>query len=292
MNCNKCLQELTINNVENNELQECRSCNLGVFSNGCECKYYNVLIQEYWCENCNIKLEKCEMCNYYYDNLIKNKCELCIEKIKSNNPSNETCKYIFDVENLIWKIFEKKYICIQCKIGKFYNINHSIFKHYDYEYICICCKINNLKKIYTDNFEFITNINENIIFRKKCICDKYTDYIDIFYIDKEYILQCKNCNPSTIYEIYNYCSNVWQIEKLGKKCNFCNYILWKKPHHSWGHIIQCIEHKPINDFIKFKFDNTGYFIDKIKSFNGKKHVWKKTYNYNLNYKCDCIKCNN
>ena len=26
--------------------------------------------------------------------------------------------------------------------------------------------------------------------------------------------------------------------------------------------------------------------------NGKKHVWKKSHNNDLNYKCDCIKCNN
>lgn len=107
MNCNKCLQELTINNIEKTELQECSGCNLGVFSRGCACKYFNVLIQEYWCKNCNIQLEKCEMCNYYYDKLIKNKCKICIEKLKNNNPSNEYCKYIFD-ENLYWKIFEKK----------------------------------------------------------------------------------------------------------------------------------------------------------------------------------------
>jgi hypothetical protein len=206
---------------------------LGVFSNGCECKYYNLLIQEYWCENCNIQLQKCKICNHFYDNLIKNKCEICIEKLKSNNLSNENCKYTFDDENLIWKIFEKKYICIRCKIGNYYNINNSIFKYYEDEYICICCKINNLKKIYNDNFEFITYINENIIFRKKCICNEYTDYINIFYIDKDYILQCKKCNPSSIYQIYKYYSNVWQIEKIGKKCNKCKTILWKQPQQSW-----------------------------------------------------------
>ena len=290
MNCNKCLQELIINNIEKNELHECRSCNLGVLSNSCQCNYYNVLIQEYWCKNCNIQLEKCKMCNDYYDELFKNKCKICIEKLKNNNPSNEYCKYIFDDENLIWEVFEKKYVCIQCKIGNYYNINHSTFKYYDYEYMCGCCKINNFKTIY-NNFEFIIDNNNNIIFRKKCICAKYTDYINIFYIEKEYILQCKNCNPSTIYEIYEYCSNVWQIKKLGKKCNLCDDILWKQSHGSWGHIIQCTEHKPINDYIKFKFNNTGYFIDKVKSFNGKKHVWKNAYTNNLNYKCDCIKCN-
>jgi hypothetical protein len=291
MNCNKCLQELIINNIEKKELRECRACNLGVFGSNCSCEYYNVIVSEYWCKNCNIQLEKCKTCNCYYDKLIKNKCKICIEKIKNNNPSNEYCKYIFDDENLIWKIFEKKYVCIQCKISNYYNLNHSTFKYYDYEYICVCCKINNLKTIYNDNFEFIIDDNENIIFRKKCICKKYTNYINIFYIDKKCILQCKNCNPSTIYEIYKYCSGVWDIEKLGKKCNLCNNILWKSPRCDWGHIIQCIKHEPINDYIKFKFNNTGYFIDKIKSFNGKRHVWKNTHINNLNYKCDCIKCN-
>jgi hypothetical protein len=296
MNCNKCLQKLIINNVEKNELRECRSCNLGVLSNNCECEYYNVLIQEYWCKNCNIQLEKCIMCNNYYDKLIKSKCNICIENLKNNNPSNEYNKYIFDDENLIWKIFEKKYVCNQCNISNYYNINHSIFKHYDYEYICISCKINNLKNIY-NNYEFIFNKNkEKIFFKKKCICKKYTNYIDVYYINTEnskYILQCKNCNPSTNYEIYEFYTyiNVWQLKKLGKKCNLCNSILWKYPHDSWGHIIQCIEHKPINNFIKFKFNN-GYIIDKIKSYNGKKHVWKNAYINDLNYKCDCIKCNN
>lgn len=148
-----------------------------------------------------------------------------------------------------------------------------------------------MKKIHTDNFEFKTDINENIFFRKKCTCNEYTDYINAFYIDKNDILQCKNCNPSSIYEIYKYCSNVWQIKKIGKKCDLCNNILYKQPFQYWGHIIQCIEHKPKNDYIKFKFDNTGYFMNKIKSFNGKKHVWKNTYINDLNYKCDCIKCN-
>ena len=294
MNCNKCLQELHINNIEKHETQECSGCNLGVFSNGCGCKSYKVLIQEYWCKNCNIQLEKCKICNNCYDKLINNTCEICIEKIKNNNPSNEYCKYIFDDKYLSWEIFEKKYVCVKCKIGKIYNIHHSKFNYYNSEYMCVCCKINNLNIIYTYNFKFTIDNNENIIFRKKCICNEYTDNIDIFYIDKEYILQCKNCNPSSDYESYKYCcSNVWKIDKIGKKCNKCNTILWKNfgQQYEWGHIIQCIEHKPINDNIKFKFTNSGYVIEKIKSFSGKKHVWKNAYTNNLNYKCDCIKCN-
>lgn len=80
MECNNCSQNLTIKNVEKNEKQECRSCNLGVFSDGCDCSYNKIIVQEYWCNNCNIQSNVC------------NSCCITLPEIKSTKKSQTNIK--------------------------------------------------------------------------------------------------------------------------------------------------------------------------------------------------------
>jgi len=300
-NCNKCSNILILKQFTKKEHYECRGCNLGVISN-CECYYYDVIQDEYWCEKCNIQLYKCNNCNNYYDNLIKNTCINCIEIIKNNNPSYDDNIYVFDEEYLKWKLIKRKYICKICNNIKYYNNDHRNFTYNnDNKYICINCELDcKLKKIKHNNNDYEFKIKEyekydEIFFKKLCICKKYTDWIPINYIDgyNDIFIQCENCNPSTNLKIYDYknVSHIWDLDKIGKKCNLCDNILFKNVNQYFGDIIQCINCKPVNDYIKFKFINTGYKIDKVKIFNGNKHVWKNPENnINIDYKCSCNKC--
>jgi len=299
MDCNKCSSKIILNTLIIKEKKECSGCNLGIFGN-CYCRYIDVKINKYMCNICNIELNKCNQCNKYFDILIQNKCLDCIENIKNNNPSNDNEIYEFDEKYLKWNLIEKKYICITCNNSKFYKKIHNVFKYYYYEYNCSGCKIKDLKYIYNDLLFKIkfTEINEEILFKKICICNNYTEWINICYLNENNnlnnILQCKECDPSTNFKKYFYSchQNKWFLEKEGKKCNLCEIILWKNNRDFWGDIIQCDIHKPLNNFIKYKFTNTGYNIDKIKEFNGNKHIWKNlSIKIDINYKCLCNKCN-
>lgn len=299
--CNKCSNVLTIENKT--EYNECRACNLGVFGR-CDCKYYDVQIMS--CFNCNIELNKCKECNKYFDKLTKNYCYDCINNIKLHNPSNNNESYEYDDNNLCWKIISRKQQCKLCTNERLFNNEHN--KCNNLNYICNKCEIIDLKNRYK-NLEFkITNnkFNDSIFYKFNCICND-ENWIKIYYLDGgncnycyrhhhnkiNYINQCKNCNPSNKFNTYIFCDHCkcWNENECGKKCNLCDIILWKAKWQEWGNIIQCVNCIPTNNFIKYKFINTGYKIDKIKIFNGNKHVWKNpTYNININYTCTCVKC--
>jgi hypothetical protein len=238
--------------------------------------------------------------------LTKNYCNNCINYIKLNNPSNKDETYEYDNNNLYWKIISKKQQCKLCKNERLFNNEHN--KCNAINYICNDCEIINLKDKHK-NFEFkIINgkFNDLIFYKFKCICNDEiwisTEYLNgdgncnycYHHLHKiNYKNQCKNCNPSNKFNTYIYCENCkcWNENEYGKKCNLCDTILWKNKYQKWSDIIQCINCVPINNYIKYKFINTGYKIDKIKFFNGNKHVWKNPpSNIDINYKCICVKC--
>jgi hypothetical protein len=286
--CIKC-NDIPINKTiqEWNECYECcqddRPFNINRKNKSkCECLKININI--FFCNNCKIQVYKCKDCLNYYE---KNKFyyNSCIECLKNNNPSDDNNIYEWNDNNKLWKLIKISKECTIC------NINYYKDNDINKINICIQCQLNKLQKKY-NYMEFNIN-NENIIFRKKCICNNYTEYIETTYIDT--LIQCKNCNPSSTYKIYEYSNfqHVWYINKIGKKCNLCDNILWKNENigEYWGDLIQCRQCIPINNYIKYKFINTGYKIDKIKFFNGNKHVWKNPIsNIDINYKCICVKC--
>jgi hypothetical protein len=81
----------------------------------------------------------------------------------------------------------------------------------------------------------------------------------------------------------------WVLKKMGKKCSLCTETVWSNGR--WGCVVQCPLHKPEHKHLKFTFTGSGYDIYKVKSHNGKRHVWKKTTEMiNLSYQCPCDKC--
>ena len=174
---NKCLNVLIIQN--NIECNECRTCNLGVFGK-CECKYYNVQLVN--CKNCNIILNKCKECNKYFDKLIKNYCNNCIENIKINNPSNNDETYEYDNNNLCWKFISKNQECKLCKNKRLFNNEHNKCNQIDYIYNN--CEILNLQNKYKNKeFKIINNkFNDLIFYKFKCICNN-EKWINIIYIN-------------------------------------------------------------------------------------------------------------
>lgn len=166
---------------------------------------------------------------------------------------------------------------------------------------CVLCnldtEIEKLRENYNDYIFTIKNeYHYNIKFKKKCICNQYTHWIDIFNLtnsSSNNIIQCQNCNPSTKYEKYEWThSNTWRKQQIGRKCNRCNNILWNDRSYNWSSIQQCIDCDPKTDFIKFKFEGTGWNYDRYKTFDGKRHNWKKCpSNISIDYKCSCPKCN-
>lgn len=302
--CNICFNILETKTNIIREHNECRSCNLGVFSSGCTCSYTDAKYVEYWCKNCEIQLYSCRQCKNYFDKLTCNYCENCKNKIKTNNPSNEQFIYEFNDKTVNWDLKKKKCTnCLKfleaCDWSQFPN-PHSYFSN-DVN-ICIYCileiKLGELIKEYND-VEF-TIVNKNIKFRKKCICTKFTDWIDIFYLTYLCITQCDKCDPSTSLEKYKYYCNVWKIDITGKKCEQCCInILWT--NGIWTSkqldtfILQCEKCKPeAHKDRKYKFYNSGWNsgwkVEKIRVFSGKKHVWKNNHSGNKNYTCQCDRC--
>jgi hypothetical protein len=287
-----------VKNISRREYYECRACNLGVFGN-CSCHSEIIYEKEYWCEKCMVKVLECRQCHlfFYYTKKINNHTycsQQCLKKrideIKSNNPdpSNIYEKYIFSESLLCWELSEKK--CCSCS-ATFWGCNKK----------CDDCigidEINELKTKYED-FEFIFTDGKKIKGRTLCICGLHTEWIDKFYItETDNIVQCKNCNPSTTKSIYYYdYTHTWKLLRSAKKCQICDILLWKEENGRqwWGDVIQCNNHKPIHDYIKFKMiDNyIGYKIYKRKVFKKDKHYWEVPYfeKISTDYRCNCDKC--
>lgn len=296
--CNICLNESISKYVNKREHIECRGCNLGIFGN-CDCYYYDIQIIIYWCQRCNHEIFKCQNCNNYYNNLLNNICSRCIEIIKNNDPSDENSMYFFDENSSIkWVLYKKKYTCISCNNSEYYYDDHENFKLDINNYICINCNLEKLKQSF-DNCKFkIKKLKtcEKIYFKKLCNCKKYTDWIEICYINENnIIIQCKMCNPSTLLKLYNYndTTHIWYLYKIGDKCNLCDNILLRGIYERnyKADILQCKNCKPNHKYIQFKFINTGWKKNKIKVFDGFKHKWIKTLApLDINYMCDCNKC--
>ena len=169
-------------------------------------------------------------------------------------------------------------------------------------------QLDEFKKKYPD-IEFKINNENEVVFRKKCICNNYTNWIGHYYLEwkdrlfeghnnseSEKILhinniycdvvQCGNCNPSTKFTQYTYSSqdNVWKLMKIKKYCDLCNknrvYCSYRSNQYTdWlyksDEIQQCEDCVPTfnNDYIKLGFTPFGWKIRKIKKLSGKKHVW-------------------
>lgn len=299
INCNNCSNQLIKKVIiKPNNIGFCKGCRSSFNNISCTCDKdkEDIIIDEYWCEKCNIKLYECEKCNNYYDKLINNICTKCIENIKNNNPSNN--EFIYEFNNTRWYLIKQQLICKICNDEKYFKTNHTHIRNIGYiQYICINCKIHNLKSKYK-NYEFKIEEDEtsnHTYFRKLCICQNITEWIRLDYIlNKDFILQCKKCNPSNNFKKYRYdkYDNHWH--KIGHKCNLCDNIMYSYSVDCDDvDIIQCEECKPPNNNnIKFKFIDYGYKIDKIRKYNGTRHYWTKPNYSDINYKCECTKCAN
>ena len=296
--CIKC-NDIPINKIiqEWNECYECcqddRPFNMNRKDRGkCECLKIDINI--FFCNNCKIQVYKCKDCLNYYE---KNKFyyNSCIECLKNNNPSDNNNIYEWNDNNKSWKLIKIKKKCTICNINYYICEGKNNINEIN---ICIQCQLQKLQKQF-NNIEF-NIINENISFKKKCICNNFTNWIDKYYLFSKHIIQCNNCNPSTdmlIYE-WNELNKYWNINKIYKNCIKCNKKILCKINNFTSDItqcincdiIQCINCNPSNNYIKFKFVNIGWNIDKIKIFNGNKHNWKNTNIKDINYKCNCIKC--
>lgn len=294
-------------NVIERKYNECNGCNLGVFGN-CSCESIDISREINFCDNCNSELFMCSSCNKYFVEKISNInniCVFCKDIIKKHNPSTNDEKYIFNDYLCGWYVSQRKKECKICQEKDFFEKNFNRFPN-ENEFICskVCLlkelqnkisiyKLNNSCYEYTIKEDSYTYYK--IYFRNKCICNIMTDWIDIFYLQHDYIKQCSKCNPSNNYKIYKYSGKCYNLDKVGKKCMKCDTILYKKIiGDKWGDVIQCQNHEPLSPYLKYKFIfSTGWKIIKYKTFNGKKHIWKNcVLQINNNYRCVCTKCNN
>lgn len=85
--CLKCSDKLLKIEESIRECRECRACNLGVFSSNCTCSYYDSYETKYLCKKCDLFF--CNICYEYSNNLIDNKCNNCIQKIKNDEEKYE-----------------------------------------------------------------------------------------------------------------------------------------------------------------------------------------------------------
>lgn len=345
--CIKC-NNIPINKIIQ-EWRECYECgqddrpfNMNRKNKGI-CKCLKIDIDILFCTNCEIQVYLCKYCLNYYEKdkdsyihsygkdefYYKNCIDSCIECFKNNNPSDDNNIYEYNDNNKSWKLINIKKECTICNENYYIKNKNGID-------ICLQCQLkklqSQLKKLQKqfNNIEF-NIINEDIMFRKKCICNFFTDYyrwsehhtdnkhnnviqcnkynvircnnhnviqcnncnpfIDMITYDWK-IIQCINCNPSTDMIIYKWTRHhpYWMIDKIYTICIKCKKKMLYTINNFTNDIIQCINCNPSNNYIKFKFIEPGWNIDKIKIFNGTKHTWNNTYIKDINYKCNCIKC--
>lgn len=132
----------------------------------------------------------CKKCNCLCDVLINNYCYMCLQDIKNNNPSSNENIYYFNEIYFEWMLHQKK--CERCNYIK--TLEHFEFNNI----ICNNCQLQKeLEKIKKHNNDIDFMILDNKIKgRKICPCGSYTDWINKFYVIKNHVLRCKNCNPS------------------------------------------------------------------------------------------------
>ncbi len=186
-------------------------------------------------------------------------------------------------------------LCKVCKDDEYLDKYHAYFG--DSNYICEKCQINDLSKKYV-GYKFKTTKNDGILFSKKCMCDKYTEWCDISYIDIQknftsdcmlHVIQCRECDPSSDLIKYKFGKH-WTFERMGKKCLKCDNLVWTTSPY-WSSIIQCEKCDPSTKYVKYKFDSSGWSPNQMKIFRKNRHVWVVAYiNTEIDYKCTCTKC--
>ena len=124
---------------------------------------------------------------------------------------------------------------------------------------------------------------------------KYCDESKLHH--KEY--RCETCNPSTDQEIFKWSPyyEEWKLSCVSKPCENCESLVWSKQwDNKFAFILRCEKCPPLNSsYVKFKYFDGGWDIDKMKVFNGNRHVWNFS-NFNDEYydytylKFICNKC--
>jgi len=257
--------------------------------------YEKIIIVE--CTNCKLinkmHFPKCIECDKYtnLDDVFNHICMSCISK---KNPSTEFI--IYKWKDGYWYIEQVKLVCKLCNQSRLIETKSA---RKDYFEECALCRANKLSKLYP-TIEFYVE-SHNVYFKRLCKCGeicifneksiKYLkDYDDKHIKYRDIVLNCKKCNPSTIFNTYLWQDDHWKLDKQNIKCNLCSNFLTKKYNESWSSITQCSSHEPANEHIKYTYTEKGWKIDKIKVFNGKKHIWKKATNETSSYTCQCNIC--
>jgi hypothetical protein len=139
-------------------------------------------------------------------------------------------------------------------------------------------------------------VHERDSIRFKIDCPKCNDmnthWIDAYYLEKRnnIVVSCINCNPSSADQRYKYSSNVWNLVETGKECGICKHMIWKPLQYNDCDLKQCETCPPHTQWVKYKYVGYGWNVDKVKSLNNGKHVWRNGNKSHKGYMCMCSKC--
>ena len=258
--CNKCSD-----NYCDNCWVNCIKCNNNIK------KYFN----ENCCKDCTLKCSKCE--NKTYKNIIKDGNQYC-EKCFYNNfdPTNCNEKYKLNLkrinnyhyEFISFIKIEEMHNCKKCDKKYWWWILDGIDKPYwqchESPYLQDCCEKHFNRRLKRKRNNFIKknpdpSNNESLYVLREITEKPYFEWY------KEYNINiCKNCS-----------------------CNIKVYSYYDKKNY-----IYCKKCNPSNKYHKFKWIDDKWILDKVYVLKNNRHHWiNPTREYNINYKCNCHKCN-
>lgn len=299
--CSTCSELVKASVEQENYRSECRACNLGVFSTGCDCSWESREVTHVTCTSCNVyevrsgkwSLKDCEDCGKRL--LGEPKHRLCNACLANHNPNTDTAKY--ELRNYVWVPTEERVACPTCGYARFVSFGVT--------WTCDACQEAETLAEYSKQYpEWKWAVSDNgVRFQGTCSCGEelpwlHPSELESFKSDWKKNT-CRKCDPSTprkYYFYYKYSREHghthlwgWRLEEVS--CLGCEDFV----PATWA-TKRCRGcPPPASRWVKLNFStNSGWHVARVLVAGTGGHRWQSAFGNDVtldaDYRCGCDKC--